>query len=131
MGWFIRFAMRALMPGIPGLKGLDDAALKPFLRRYFSEAPAILRLGLHASTWVFLLTPLFTVYLPIPAFFLRGSLLERHAQKSAAHPWYLIRSATMTIKMVGGLCWGADPEIRESLGVAPYPPDPGTWREGS
>jgi hypothetical protein len=37
--------------------------------------------------------------------------------------------AMMMVKTVGGLVWGAAPEVRAALQMAPYPPDPGRHRD--
>ena len=34
------------------------------------------------------------------------------------------------IKTMGGLCWGADEQVRRGLDLPPYGPDPGTFRRG-
>jgi hypothetical protein len=35
----------------------------------------------------------------------------------------------LMLKTIGGLVWGAAPEVRQKLAMAAYPADPGTWRQ--
>jgi hypothetical protein len=131
MTWFSRKALSALMPPCGDLVGVADTGLDAFLRQYKREAPMLLRVGLAASTFLFHAAPITTVFVPLPAFWLPEKLLAKHATKMAMHPLYPIRMSTFTLKMVGGLCWGADPKVREALGLAALGPDPGPWVEGS
>ena len=78
---------------------------------------------------VFAITPLVTLGIPLPAFALPASLLERHAQRILAHPIYVLRQAVFLVRLSAGMCWGADPRVRASFALAPYPPDPGTFRQ--
>ncbi len=130
MGWITRFALRAMIPRTEGVKGVGDTGLKPFLKRLNREGTFMFKLGLRASTWVFILTPLFTVFIPAPAFLLSARLRDKHARKLAAHSVYLLRQSAFMLKMVAALCWAADSEVRARVGLTPLTPDPGTWREG-
>ena len=130
MPWFSKQALVAMMPSSPTLKGVADTGLDDFLRRFLSEAPALLRVGLYASALLYHITPLITVFVPLPAFLLPEKLRERHTRKLCAHPVYPVRMSTFTLKMVAGLCWGNDPEIRKRLNVRLNGGDPGTFQEG-
>jgi len=118
------------MPRTDEVKGVGDTGLKPFLKRLRREGTFMFKLGLRASSWVFVMAPLFTVFLPVPAFCLSARLREKHTQKMARHGNYILRQATFMLKMVAALCWAADPEVRAKVGLEPLEPDPGTWREG-
>jgi len=87
-----------------------------------------MRIGIAAATFVFMITPIITVYLPLPAFLLRGRMLERHTTKLLGHRSYLIRQVVFLLKMVGGLCWGEHDKARARLGRPALPPDPRTWQ---
>lgn len=131
MAWFTRFAIRQCFPAASGLPGAADTGLRQYLRAFRREAPFLMRLGLFAGTWTYMLTPVFTVWIPLPAFLLPAGVRERHTERICAHRVYLLRSALLTLKMVGGMCWGRDPEVRKRLGATmPLPPDPDEWREG-
>jgi hypothetical protein len=128
MLWLIKFAMRTIMPRTGALPGIADTDLDGFLRRMRAEADPLYWLGLVVGAVVFAATPLLTVWLPVPAFFLPRKLLERHAERLLAHPVYLLRQAVFLVRLSAGLCWGADPAVRSRFALAPYPPDPGTFR---
>jgi hypothetical protein len=75
------------------------------------------------------LTPLVTVGVPLPAFFLPHKVLELHAERLVMHPVYLLRQAVFLVRLSAGMCWGADTGVRACFALAPYSPDPGTFRE--
>jgi hypothetical protein len=120
--------MCALMPRTEGLPGLEDTGIDAFLRRYRSECPRIMWVGLVVGSLVFALTPLITIGVPLPSFLLPRRALDRHASKIASHRVYVLRQAVFLVKMVAGLCWGSHADVRKILALPPYPPDPGTWR---
>ena len=130
MGWFIRFALRTVMPASGRLKGVEETGLKAYLRQLRRDAPWIIRVGLIATSFVFIWSPIITVFVPLPAFLLPKKLLEKHAQKAASHPIYVLRQSTFMVKMIAGLCWAQDEDNRRELGLEPLPPDPLTWRVG-
>ena len=131
LGWFTRFALSAMMPRTDTIKGVADTNLGPFLKKFRKEAPFLLRLALGASSFVFVISPLFTLFLPLPAFFLSAKLKDRHAQKLAYHGNYLLRQSAFMLKMIAALSWASDDEVRTQLGLPLLPPDPGTWRQGT
>jgi hypothetical protein len=126
--WLIKFAMCAMMPRTPGLPGIADTDIDGFLRRLHNDARSIYWTGLVLGAVLFALTPLITLGIPVPAFFLPRGLLERHADRVLSHPVYVIRQAAYLVRMSAGMCWGADSAVRARLQLAPYPPDPGTFR---
>lgn len=118
------------MPSVDGMKGIEATDLSAFLKELRRDAPFNIRLGLFLSTWIYLLTPIFTVWLPLPAFLLTEKLRDKHTNRFSTHRFYLIRSCALMIKMMAGMCWGRDPEVRKALGCDELPEDPGTWRVG-
>lgn len=120
--------MCALYPATDALPGIADTGLDAFLERTSREATPLIRLGLWLATWIFTVTPLFTVGWPLPSFLLPTATRERHASKICSHPIYLIRQSVFVLKMMAGLCWGAHPKVREVMNLPAYPADPGTWR---
>lgn len=129
MHWLIKFAMRTMMPGGSGLPGIEDCDLDDFIRRIRRDADALYYLGLALGAVVFAFTPLFTIWIPLPAFFLPKKLLARHAEKVIASPIYLVRNAVFLVRLSAGMCWGAHPTVREKFALPAYAPDPGTFRE--
>jgi hypothetical protein len=126
--WLIKFAMCTLMPRSDALPGIADTDLDGFLRRLRADAEPLYWLGLVVGAVVFTLTPLFTVGVPLPAFWLPRRLLDRHADRLLTHRIYLLRQAVFLVRLSAGMCWGADAGVRSRLGLAPYATDPGTFR---
>jgi hypothetical protein len=122
------WVLAAIFPSNDALPGLDRIDPKPFLRQFGREAPLLIRLAVLASTWVFVLTPLVTVYWPLPAFLLPRHTLDQHAHRLATHRWFLLRQVMLMLKTIGGLPWGAHPDVRAKLAMPAYGADPGTWR---
>ena len=120
--------MRTLMPSGGRLKGVEETDMDGFLRNFGREAPLLMRIGLVGSILLFAFGPLLTICVPLPAFWLPKTLLEKHTQRMCDHPIYLIRMSTYLVKMIAGICWGMDPEVRIALKTKPLEPDPGTWR---
>ena len=128
MGWFTEFAMRAVFPPTDALPGIAETDLTGFVRQLRREAPLLMRLGLWLATWFFIVTPLFTVFIPLPAFLLPSRLLAKHTERLFSSRSYIVRQLVYLLKMLGALCWGQDPEVRRRFGREPLPPDPGTWQ---
>ncbi len=128
--WLIKFAMRTLMPRTEALPGIEDTELDAFLRRMRADAEPLYWLGLVVGALVFVLSPLLTVGVPLPAFWLPRALLDQHADRLLSHRVYLLRQAVFLVRLSAGLCWGADPVVRSRLALSPYAPDKGTFRVG-
>lgn len=120
--------MVALYPRTDELPGIEDTDVGAFLRRYRAEAPLLMWLGLIAGTCAFVLSPLLTIYLPLPSFLLSERQLDRHASRVTTSRLYLLRQAVFLLKLAAGLCWASHDSVRHRFAMAPYPPDPGTWQ---
>lgn len=129
MIWLIKFAMTAMMPRTDKLPGIADADLDGFLRRMQRDADGMYWLGLVAGAWVFMMTPLLTIFLPVPAFLLPKRLLARHSERILNTSFYALRQAVFLVRLSAGMCWGADPAVRAKFAMSPYSPDPGTFRQ--
>ncbi len=129
MIWLVKFAMCTMMPRSDALPGIADTDVDGFLRRMKKEADPLYWLGLVVGGIVFALSPLLTVYLPVPAFFLPKGLLTRHTERILAHRIYMFRQAVFLVRLSAGMCWGADDKVRAHFALAPYPPQPGTFRQ--
>ena len=128
MIWLIKFAMCTMMPRTASLPGIADTDIDGFLRRLKKETNLLYWTGLVLGAIVFALTPLITIGVPLPAFALPQKALERHTERILGHRVYLLRQAAFLIRVSGGLCWGADAQVRARFALPPYPPDPGTFR---
>jgi fumarate reductase subunit D len=129
--WLIKFAMCTMMPRSDALPGIGDTDLDGFLRKMKRDADPLYWLGLAVGAVVFAVSPLLTVYLPVPAFFLPHGLLEKHCERILSSRIYLLRQAVFLVRLSAGMCWGADEKVRALFALAPYPPDPGTFRPSS
>lgn len=129
MIWLIKFAMVAMMPRTEKLPGIADCDLDGFLRRMRAESDGMYWLGLVLGAFVFAVTPVLTVFVPLPAFFLPRGLLSRHSEKLMGTRIYVLRQAVFLVRLSAGMCWGADPAVRAKFALAPYTPDPGTFRQ--
>ncbi len=127
--WLIRSAMLTLYPRTAAFPGLADTGIDDFLVRFRRESGFLIWLGVLGGTLLFHLTPILTVFVPLPAFALPAALREKHAARVLSSRIYLLRQAVFIVKMVAGLCWGADPAVRAKFGLPPMPADPGTWRQ--
>lgn len=126
--FLVRSAICILYPRIEGLPGIEDCDIGAFLLRFKRECPSLMWFGVVLGAIVFHLTPLFTVYLPLPALLLPRGLRDKHAYRITTGGFYLLRQAVFMLKLAAGLCWGAHPEVRKRFAMQALPEDPGTWR---
>ncbi len=127
MLWLLRSAIVIIYPRT-SLPGAADCALDAHLVKFKRESPGLIWLGTVVGALVFHFTPLFTVFVPLPAFWLPAKLADRHAARITGTNVYLVRQVVFLVKLCAGLCWGADPEIRKRLALPPLEQDPTTWR---
>ncbi len=126
--WLVKKALLAFFPESDALPGIASMDVDGFVDRYRREASGLMWLGIVAGAVVFTVSPLFTVYRPVPSFWLSADTLDRHADRLAGHRLYLVRQLVFLLKMAGGLCWGQHATTREKLSLEPYPADPPRWR---
>ena len=124
----LKHALCALYPRTEYFPGMEDMQVDDFVRRFRRESSRLMLLGVYTALALFVISPLFTVYVPLPSFLLPRRALDRHAERIANLPVYPLRSLIFLLKLVAGLCWGAHPAVRERLGLPPLPPDPQDWR---
>jgi len=117
-----------MMPAGAGFPGVAETGVDEFIARFRRETPLRLWIGLAFASVLFAVFPLFTIGVPLPAFLLSRRLREVYAHRITSHPLYLVRQTIFLVKMVAGMCWGANDGVRKQLGLQPYPADPGTWR---
>ena len=116
------------MPGSDELPALAELDPEAFIERFWVESGWSFWLGTVLCCLGFMLTPILTIGIPLPAVWLTEDQLDRHAMAMADHRIYLLRQAAMMVKMVGGLYWAATPQVRRQLALVAYPPDPDSWR---
>lgn len=124
----MKFAMATMMPRTETMPGIEDCDLDGFLHRMKHDSDALYWLGMIVGAWIFMLTPIVTVYLPLPAALLSEKQLARHTERILASRIYLLRQAVFLLRLSAGMCWGADPVVRSKFALAPYASDPGTFR---
>ncbi len=123
------WTLARVFPSTAALPGLDAIDTKPFIRQLAREAPFTIRATMWASVLLFNLTPLLTLGIPLPAFLLSPARVDLHAQRLSGSPIYLLRQIVLMLKTIGGLAWGAMPEVRGRLTMPIYPEDSGRWRK--
>jgi hypothetical protein len=126
--WLIKFAMCTMMPRTATLPGIADTDVDGFVRKLKKESATIYWLGLVLGGIVFAITPLITIGVPLPAFWLPRRLLDRHSERLVSHPIYMLRQAAALVRLSAGMCWGADSAVRARFNLPPYGADPGTFR---
>jgi hypothetical protein len=117
-----------LYPAVEGLPGIADCDLDDFLRTLKQESNLAIWSGLVAGAVLYSLSPVFTVFVPLPSFALPAAMRDAHAQKISGTNVYIVRQAIFLLKMFAGLCWGQHRKVREAMLVPTYPADPGTFR---
>jgi hypothetical protein len=124
----VRSVMCDLMPRTSELPGIADTGVTEFLERLRREAHSGFWLGVVLGSVVYALTPLLTVFLPLPSFLLPARLRDLHARRIVSTNLYLVRQAVFLVRLSAGMCWGADPAVRARFALDAYPLDPGTFR---
>ena len=122
--------MCSLYPSHEDLPGLEDTGIDAYLEQLAREVNPVMWTGLVAGSLLFEATPVMTTGVPLPAFLLPKPLLDRHAQRIASSNVYPVRQAVFLVKMFAGFCWAKSAEVRDHLGMAPFPNDPGTYQTG-
>lgn len=128
MIWLVRAAIVMLYPRVGDWPGAEDCDIDAFLERFRRETTGLMWLGVVLGAIVFQLTPLVTIFVPLPASLLSKDLADRHAERIATSNVYLLRQAIFLLKLVAGMVWGGHPSVRERFALPPLAPDPGTWR---
>jgi hypothetical protein len=126
MSWFtferrwllaIFAAMLPAQPAGPLTKGVDDVPLDRFLEDFLPGAPAQVRLGLRAATWLITFAPLWATFRPrifpwLPS--AEGAALLGRLSRSRIH---LIRELPELLKLVVTMGYFALPEAQRALGA--------------
>ncbi len=128
MRWLVRSAIVQLYPRSDALPGAEDCDLDAFLERYQRETTSLMWLGVVLGALAYHLSPVLTVYVPLPAMMLSEKLADEHAYRITTTRIYLLRQTVFLVKLVAGLAWGGHPAVREKFALPVLPPDPGSWR---
>lgn len=128
MNALIRHTMCALIPSGGALPGVAECGVDAWIVRFRAETSLMMWIGVVLGSVVFVLTPVWTLGLPVPSVWLGPERLDAHASRLGASSIYPLRQLVLLVKMMACLCWGVDPKVRAVFALAPYPPDPGTWR---
>ena len=127
----VAWTIEVMFPAAAGLPGAVDTDVVAFVRQLKSESSTVYWTGNVLGAMVFMVTPILTVYWPVPAILLPAGVLDRHANRVADHPLYLVRQAMLLVKVTGAMCWASHPSLREKWALPPYGPDVGTFRPSS
>lgn len=124
------FAMNEVMPRYGEMPGIEDTQVNAFLDEFNTHAHTIMRIGFFFCVWVYVLSPVFTVGIPLPAFWLSQKKREEHLKKYSGSRNFVFSQLWMLHKMIAGMCWGADAKVRTYFGYAPYEAELGDFKKG-
>ncbi|HEY3818747.1 MAG TPA: hypothetical protein VGL81_16365 [Polyangiaceae bacterium] len=94
-------------------------AVAAFLDQYLRRVPFQAALGLRFVTWAVTWLPLFFVGVPLPAHLLPRETRLRYLDRWAHARFYFLREGFYLLKAIALMGWGAQPEVRERLGLGP------------
>lgn len=129
MIWLVRAAIVMLYPRTDDWPGAEDCDLDAFLERFRRDTTWLMWIGVVLGSLVFHLSPILTVHVPLPAFWLSKQTGDRHAELVTTTGAYLIRQAVFLVKLPGGMAWASHPSVRARFALPALAPDPGTWRQ--
>jgi len=124
------FAMNEVMPRHGDMPGIADTQADTFLNDFGKHAHPIMRIGFMLAVWIYVLSPVFTVYIPLPAFWLSANKREQHMRKYSGSRSFVFSQLWMLQKMIAGLCWGTDPKVRAYFSYPPLDAEPGHFHKG-
>jgi len=131
MNWLTQRGVSAMLPATDALAGIAPETVRVFVVRLMAESTWGFKVGMWVSALMWLITPIFTVFAPLPAVLLPAGLADRHASRMARHRLYLVRQCAGLLKLVAGMAWAIDPDVRERMTLPPLADDPGEWMKAS
>ena len=126
----LRFVMNATMPAYDDMPGNKDTKIDAFLDEFAANAAPIIRLGFYAAAVVYVISPIITLKVPLPAFLLSSEKQVLHMEKYSESRNVIMAQLWMLQKMISALCWGMDDAVRAYFGYQPFEGDPGTFQSG-
>jgi len=90
-----------------------------FLDGYLRRVPFQAALGLRAVIWAITWLPLFFVGIPLTANRLSPGARARYIDRWASCQLYFLREGFYLLKAIALMGWGAQPAVRERLGLGP------------
>jgi hypothetical protein len=99
----------------------EDVALAVagFLDGYLRRVPFQAAFGLRAVIWAITWLPLLFLGLPLTANRLSPGARARYIDRWASSKIYLLREGFYLLKAIALMGWGAQPTVRERLGLGP------------
>jgi hypothetical protein len=94
-------------------------AVAGFLDGYLRRVPFPAAFGLRAVIWAITWLPLLFVGIPLPADRLSRAARERYLARWASSKIYFLREGFYLLKAIALMGWGAQPVVRERLGLGP------------
>ena len=128
VNWLVRSAMRDMMPSTGDLPGILDTDVDGFLARLRRETTGMVWTGLVLGALLFVVSPVVTIYVPLPTLLLPASLRDKHADRITTTRFYLLRQSVFLLKMYACMCWGQDEAVRRRFHLPAYPVDTGGYR---
>ncbi|HEX8793894.1 MAG TPA: hypothetical protein VF765_23285 [Polyangiaceae bacterium] len=94
-------------------------AVAAFLDRYLRRVPFEAALGLRVVVWAITWLPLLFVGVPLPADKLSTEKRAAYVSRWAHSRVYFLREGFYLLKAIALMGWGAQPVVRERLGLGP------------
>jgi hypothetical protein len=94
-------------------------AVAAFLDAYLRQVPFQAALGLRVVTWAITWLPIVFIGVPLPASMLSKAARARYIERWAHARVYFLREGFYLLKAIALMGWGAQPSVRERLGVGP------------
>ena len=94
-------------------------AVAAFLDAYLRRVPFQAALGLRAVVWAITWLPVLFVGVPLPAHLLSPATRLRYVERWAGARLYFLREGFYLLKAIALMGWGAQPSVRDRLGVGP------------
>jgi hypothetical protein len=90
-----------------------------FLDGYLRRVPFQAALGLRAVIWAITWLPLLVVGIPLTADRLSAPARARYLDRWASSRIYFLREGFYLLKAIALMGWGAQPAVRERMGLGP------------
>jgi hypothetical protein len=99
-------------------------AVAAFLDGYIRRVPFQAAIGLRAVIWAITWLPVAFVGIPLPVNLLSPQARARYIDRWASSKLYFLREGFYLLKAIALMGWGAQPSVRERLGLGPMAAEP-------